>query len=71
MPAAEKQLPQEKVPSTITDLINEYDQILEAIRLLTDVADTQPVSICGMIYQPKWNRRYKANPREPRISIDR
>ena len=41
MPAAEKQLLQENGPSTITDLKNECEQILEAIRLLTDVADIQ------------------------------
>ena len=41
MPAFEKQLLQEISPSTITDLKNECEQILEAIRLLTDVADTQ------------------------------
>ena len=41
MPAVEKQLLQEISPSTITDLKNECEQILEAIRLLTDVADTQ------------------------------
>ena len=41
MPAAEKQLLQEIGPSTIKDLKNECEHILGAIRLLTDVADTQ------------------------------
>jgi hypothetical protein len=41
MPAAEKQLLQEIGPSTITDLKNECELILAAVRLLTDVADTQ------------------------------